>query len=92
MDVQPTKLAYDTVDGLVSLAGKRTMCLLLGTGFSLRKSFSVRRTVGGRSDSKKFEDHSGTARLVMRSYWSHSGTRSGSGTGTREVVKIAQSA
>ena len=46
---------------------------LLGTGFSLRKSFSVGRPVGGRSDSKKFEDHSGTARLVMRSYRSQSG-------------------
>ena len=52
---------------------KRTKCLLLGTGFSLRKSFSVGRPVGGRSDSKKFEYHSGTARLVMRSYRSQSG-------------------
>src|SRR3989337_3845880 len=56
---------------IASTTGKRTKCLLLGTGFSLRKSFSVGRPVGGRSDSKKFEDHSGTAPLVMRSYRRH---------------------
>ena len=58
---------------IASTTGKRTTCLLPGIGFSLRKSLSIGKPVGGWSDSKKFEDHSGTAQLVIGSYQSQSG-------------------
>jgi hypothetical protein len=47
---------------ITSTTVKRAKFLSLDIEFSLRKSFSIGRLVGGRSDSKKFENHTGTFR------------------------------
>src|SRR4051812_13862063 len=57
-----------------STTEKRAKCLSLGTGSSLRKSFSVGESVGARCNSKKFESNRLVASRqkswrLSRSWW-----------------------